>query len=323
MFAVPTVVLPTILFLAVQEPSQPPIEDETTIPTSRAPAHDIPEDVPTPPGPAPTTAEPTAEEQAQALYESGKQSFLVGDFDRAIKAFEEAYNLSQVTDLLYNISLAYLRRYEVSHLRTDLDRARVVATNLRDELAADPDADLSGADQLLEEIVRKQEEAGAPTPEPTPQVVAETEGPLPTETKCLDPVIDTSGDRRRRVGGAVTMGLGGAVLAGGAVSVAYFALKGREFKSTFADLQAQYNADSCGSTSSARCDALQDSMDITTANGRQANILAGTLGAGLMTIGAAGIITGAVLLDKGKSDPTQARLQIRPGWRGAVLTGRF
>ncbi len=323
MFASPTLVLPTFLVVAGLAAQPAPGDSEPVTPIDRGLSSDLPADVPAPPEPA--EPEQTPEQRAQAQFETGKQAFLVGDFDRAIVAFEEAYNLSQVSDLLYNISLSYLRRYEVSHQRSDLDRARVVAQNLRDELSQDPEADLSGADQLLAEISRKMDEVEAankvePPQQPPPE---QAQTPVDDTTVCPEPEVLPTGDRKRRVGGSVTMGLGGGLLAGGAASVAYFALKGREFKSTLVDLQNQHDADGCATSSSARCEAIDASIETTIANGRQANILAGTLGAGLMTLGAAGLVTGAILYDRGKPPTTRAKLRLSPTVRGVVLTGRF
>jgi len=232
----PSVVLPTILLSLAAQPVEqtPSAEPSPPVPGARTTASDIPVEA--------TQTLPTAEEQAQSHFEVGRQAFLVGDFDRSIEAFEASYNLSQNSDLLYNISLAYLRRYEVSHQRSDLDRARVVATNLRDELSREPEVDLTSVDQLLAEITRKlaSEDAMRPTPAPEPKIL-DGEGPSAPAQSCPDPPLEGRPNRKQRLAGGVLLGTGAGLLTGGVISVAYFALKGREFKSTLIDLDSQFN----------------------------------------------------------------------------------
>jgi len=68
---------------------------------------------------------------------------------------------------------------------------------------------------------------------------------------------------------------------------------------------------------------LKSEIYTTVNNGRQANILAGTIGAGLMTLGTAGIVTGAVVLGRTSKRARQARVQLTPTWSGAMLSGKF
>lgn len=75
---------------------------------------------------------------AQALYQAGERAFGVGDFDRAIENFEAAYDASKLIDILYNVALAYVRRFEISGDRKDLLRARAVLRNYVLELESNP-----------------------------------------------------------------------------------------------------------------------------------------------------------------------------------------
>ncbi|MEZ4453556.1 MAG: hypothetical protein R3B09_29130, partial [Nannocystaceae bacterium] len=65
----------------------------------------------------------------QALFREGEQAYWLGDFDLAIERFEAAYAASRLPGMLYNVGLAYSRRYDLSRSIVDLERARVVLQN--------------------------------------------------------------------------------------------------------------------------------------------------------------------------------------------------
>jgi tetratricopeptide (TPR) repeat protein len=48
-----------------------------------------------------------APDQARELYDEGERQFELGEYDRAIAAFERAYELSHAADLLFNIAQAH------------------------------------------------------------------------------------------------------------------------------------------------------------------------------------------------------------------------
>ena len=81
---------------------------------------------------------PVAPATGEQLYEEGEHAYFIGDFDTAVSKFEAAYRVSKLAAVLYNIALAYLRRYEVSGEPKDLRRARAVLENFGLELARNP-----------------------------------------------------------------------------------------------------------------------------------------------------------------------------------------
>lgn len=93
---------------------------------------------PPPSGAVAVGPESEAGSSAQALYQAGERAFGVGDFDRAIANFEAAYDASKLIDILYNVALAYVRRFEISGDRKDLLRARAVLRNYVLELESNP-----------------------------------------------------------------------------------------------------------------------------------------------------------------------------------------
>jgi tetratricopeptide (TPR) repeat protein len=66
-----------------------------------------------------------ADQQARARYAEGDTALRLGQYAKAIEAFEDAYRLSHRVEILYNIGLAYRRAYSVDgepeHLRRALD----------------------------------------------------------------------------------------------------------------------------------------------------------------------------------------------------------
>lgn len=118
-----------------------------------------------PPPPPPAVAAAAETGSAQALYEAGARAFGLGDFDRAIENFEAAYDASKLIDILYNVALAYFRRFEISGERKDLLRARAVLRNYVLEIETDPSlGSTDDAKTLLVDIDRLL--GGEPAAEP-------------------------------------------------------------------------------------------------------------------------------------------------------------
>lgn len=63
---------------------------------------------------SPTAPESPERRRARALYEEGVEHYRAGQFEEALKAFKESYNLSGEPKLLYNLALAseQLREFE-------------------------------------------------------------------------------------------------------------------------------------------------------------------------------------------------------------------
>lgn len=105
---------------------------------------------------------------AEALYDAGEQAFGLGDFDRAIENFEAAYAASKLIAILYNVGLAYMRRFEISAERKDLLRARAVLRNYVLGLESDPSlGQPDDGKKLLAEI--EELLGSSPTPQDPPK----------------------------------------------------------------------------------------------------------------------------------------------------------
>jgi tetratricopeptide (TPR) repeat protein len=267
-------------------------------------------------------------EAAQRLFREGEEAYWLGDFDLAVERFEEAYRLSKIPGMLYNVGLAYQRRYDSSRAREDLRRARAVFVNY---LEADTAGliDPRHVEGLIAEIdaslaVAEEAPAEAPTVEESDTSSA-AEGPercVSVDPELLDPPPDTA--RRDRILGASLLTTGGLLVAGGAVSLTAFSLKGREFAGVLRGIEADQMAAGCGSVDSQYCRDLQESAEITFNNGHKANLLAGAVGGSLLATGAVGVVAGALLYRRGRGGRIgKSEVAVTPTFGGAALVGRF
>jgi len=268
-------------------------------------------------------------EQAQRLFREGEEAYWLGDFDRAVERFEEAYKLSRLSGMLYNVGLAYQRRYGSSRSVADLQRARAVFVNYLDadttqlidprhveRVIAEIDAKLAVVETQKVERVDPEESSSSSS------TVSGDDARCPDPAQAAPPTVD-AGRRSRLIGGGV-MGLGGLLLSGGAVSLTVFSLKGREFEAVLAGIQGEQRAAGCGTTTSALCDDLERSAEITVGNGYRANVLAGAVGGSLIAAGIGGLVTGALLYRRGTLERARrAEIAVTPTLGGAALFGRF
>lgn len=257
---------------------------------------------------------------AEALYQQGEEAYWLGDFALAVEKFEAAYAASRLPGLLYNVGLAYLRRFEISSDVADLQRARAVLRNYSIELEKDPSLGQGdNVPKLLEQIDALLAARQPPAPDPAPA----PEGPATCPEPPPPPPPAPVDGRARRVGAAL-MSTGGLVLASGVTAGLVFAFKGRAFAGELADLRGQQASSGCADMSSATCDYLAESARVTTDNGRRANLLAAGLGGGLTALGVAGLVVGGVLYGRaGAPRGAHARLNLSPAPGGLVVSGRF
>ena len=280
--------------------------------------------------PAPTSGQPASQsESPRVLFERGRKAYRVGDFDAAVKSWERAYALSEKPLLLYNISLAYKGRYEITQDVADLRRARAVLDNFIKLAQADPDLELDDAPERMAEleqlIERAEQEAEqdqpAITPVPRPQPRPE---PRPIVPEGPDP------GRDYRIGGIASMAGGGALmLAAGGLAV-FYAIRSQELS---ADLRSQLQRQeelNCLNlpTPTAECMELQSQIDTTRSDGRQSNrngyiSVAVTGGLGLV-----GVVAGVVVFTEGNRRSRRwekglGRIKISPWGRGLAVHGRF
>lgn len=259
---------------------------------------------------------PPATIDAEALYQQGEEAYWLGDFSTAVNKFEAAYSASRLPALLYNVGLAYLRRFEISADPLDLQRARAVLRNYSIELEKDPSlGQAENVPKLLGQI---------------DELLAKTEAPEPSKSAAIDtcpelpPAPAPVAPPRTRRAGLALMGVSSFVLAGGVASALSLAFMGQRFRGQLAQLQADPMTAACAGVSSAACDVHAQRIDLTVANGRAANLMAGAVGGGLTALGAAGLIVGGVLF-KGstRAAGSRASLKVGPSLGGVVLGGNF
>lgn len=279
------------------------------------------------PGAVPAPDEPGPDASAEALYNAGEQAYWLGDFRRAVDHFEAAYARSGLPALLYNVGLATMRRYELTQDPEDLRRARAVLTNYAQELVKDPT--LQQADnvpRLIAQLDATLAALAAPkqSPSPTRPEIADPAATTP-KARC-EPVAAPTPARDTRRAGAAIMTTGGLTLAGGVATTLAFALKAQSFQRQQEVILADAAARGCNDASpSAACQALEQSRSITVQNGQRANLLAGSLGGGLMALGLVGLVVGAVVYTR--TPAARSKLAVSPTFTpqsaGLALAGRF
>lgn len=224
-------------------------------------------------GAPPVAAEPRTDKERSTLarqaFEEGKKAYNVGDFDRAIELWKQAYEYRDDPIFLYNIAQSYrqkgdaqkaiffYRAYTRESPRAK-NRAEVEARIV--ELQK-----IASAPPPPEPPKPEPEPPPPPPPPPAPAVTVEPEPP-PAVERPGQPLV---------VGGWITGGAGAAVLATGIV----FALKGRSISD---DLEAQNKAGVPWTP------ALRDRE-----SEGQRDTTIGIVG---ITVGAAAVITGATLV---------------------------
>ncbi len=142
------------------------------------------------------------------LLAKASAQFDDGDFDGAIASFEAAYEIRADASLLYNIGRVYEEKGDLEP-----------AIDYYGQFARQPGISLELREQAVERVkvlkdivdATKQDEPPAPAPAPLPEPEPEPE-PQPTDTA---PGEDGRG---LRIAGYSLLGVGGAVVIGGAVA---------------------------------------------------------------------------------------------------------
>lgn len=265
------------------------------------------------------------EESAEQLYEDGRKAYRLGRYEEAVKKFERSFELSDQPLLLYNIALAYKRLYSISKDVADLRRSKNVfeefITVAQADTALQTEIDDARARlaELDQEISDAEAAAAKSAPEPRPDT-----GDQPT----IGPK-----ERKLRIAGAATMGVGGALLIGGIAMGTFFIVRASGFANDIRlekeaigdpmctrDRPIQMLPMGCPADRVRRLATFRD-------NARAARLGAG-LGFGLMgTLGVAALVTGAVLFAKGTPRAGKGRvadLLVSPALDGSiVVSGRF
>jgi tetratricopeptide (TPR) repeat protein len=152
--------------------------------------------------------------EVKSKYEAGKAEFDAGNFEAAIAAFTEVYNLTGEPDLLFNLAACAERL-------GDAERAIAYYRVYIEEVPDAPDAETvrQRIKTLETEGIPKPAPEPEPTPEPTPEVTAPE--PAPTTAAAPPPDIDPGeyykkkAAKRTVVWPTIMIAAGAFVLAGG------------------------------------------------------------------------------------------------------------
>lgn len=270
-------------------------------------------------------AAPPTDTAPEVLYDEGKRAYRLGRFEEAVTKWEQAYDKSERSLLLYNIALAYKGRYGISGNVDDLRKARAVMKNFLIIAQADPDVDADDAADRIDEIDAMIAEALANPPDTDgpKEVTPPVDVPRPFEPEGEDP------GKKLRIAGAATMGGGGLLTVTGAVLGIYFGVRGQEFSDQLRQLQVE-RIDVCATPGSQECADQDAAIDSARSNGRSANLRMGLAfgiagGLGLVAVGA-----GAVVFVQGnrrtadwKAGTVAGSLRVVPTGRGLAVSGRF
>lgn len=168
-------------------------------------------------GPSTASAQTEAEEQARGHFRLGRAHYDNGDFLRAAQEFEAAFAISQHSQLLYNIYLAY----------RDANVTNKAAEALKGYLEQVEDvpnrAQLTARLQSLEQSLANEPQGGeqpAPTPAADPNVTAPTAEPVatPSDPAMTASTSGTSGGGKSKILPIVLMAAGGALIVGGVIT---------------------------------------------------------------------------------------------------------
>jgi tetratricopeptide (TPR) repeat protein len=299
-------------------------------------------------GPLPAqAAQPSSDnnERAKQLYREGEKAYRVGKFKDAVAKFEEAYELSGLPAILYNIGLAYTRAYDVTNDVGDLRQAIAILQNFYIEIQKDPElGDLEEIEGQLAELREK-----LSTAEEAEKERQAEERKRQEELAKQQRENDRKNDRRQvpegddpgkklRLGGIGAMAGGGALFATGAVFFSFYLIKGQQFSEELTNIRREQEEKDCGgSMPEPECTDQSDGMggivkgldgreQTTINNGRLANNLSIFVGGSLAIVGIAGVVAGAVVYARGDKKTKawkKGEIVLAPTPGGLVLSGKF
>lgn len=269
------------------------------------------------------------DQSPRALYDRGRKAYRVGDFDAAVGHWEKAYALSERPLLLYNISLAYKGRYDISRDVADLRRAKAVLDNFIKLAEADPELDLDDAPQRMAELDALIEEAerelehDRPAP-PLPRPVEKDAEPRPLLPEGPDP------GRPYRIGGIAAMASGGALMLTAGGLAVFYAIRSQELGSQLRSELEQQEELNCLNLPQPtdECMTLEGDIERSRSEGRRSNrdgyiSVAVTGGLGIVAV-----VAGAVVFTEGNRRSRRwerglAQIRVTPWGRGIAVQGRF
>lgn len=142
---------------------------------------------------APATAVADDVARSKALYKKGENAFAMGDYAHAADWFEQAYNLSQRPQLLWNVAAAHRAWFDLDHDVGHLRRARSVYQNYASliEVAREREEAQREIARLDEQIAQAERSApgrAAPLPSappPSPKLTPQTAAPAPAQAPAV------------------------------------------------------------------------------------------------------------------------------------------
>jgi tetratricopeptide (TPR) repeat protein len=280
-------------------------------------------------------------QEARQLYKDGSRDYRLGRFKDAVEKWEKAYALSDLPLLLWNIGLGYKGLYSISGEISDLRKARAVLDNFLKLAHANPEvapeADVRDAESQLAQIDKMLADAKKKQAEEAHQ----PEEPAPDELEPVEPMPPSGPDPGKpfRIGGIVSMAVGGALVFTGVLMGSIYGAKGTDFSNRLSSLRTE-EATKCPAgpdDPSDVCQTHQANIDITRENGRKANLgmaLSFGIAGGL---GVAAVVAGVVVFVQGNRKTKawragKASLRVVPmtsmtgmagGANGLALSGRF
>ncbi len=180
--------------------------------------------------PAPPPMDDAKKAEAKALYDKGITHYNLGEYDKAIAAFRQAYEISLAPGLLFNIAQAH-------RLNKDYEQAsKLYSTYLRLKPDAPNRADVEARIAEMNAILAQQNKVGDKAPVGTVPPEGEKGPPKPATPTPTDPSSGTpppsdpavgsvttdvprpvSGGATLKLAGISTAALGGALIITGAI----------------------------------------------------------------------------------------------------------
>jgi tetratricopeptide (TPR) repeat protein len=167
-----------------------------------------------PPDPAPVSTPAESRAHAKRLFEQGQAHYDLGEYDEAIAAFREAYEISSAPALLFNIAQSH-------RLKGDCPRAIQVYRHFVRLDPSSPHRSSAEAqiDTLSAQCEHKSDAAAPPSPSASPEKAGDAGATVAASVATTSPVMP-----RARTGGTqryVVLGLvsGGLALVGAAAAL--------------------------------------------------------------------------------------------------------
>lgn len=128
----------------------------------------------------------TDDEEARTLFQLGKQAFDEARFERALKYFQDSYDLSHRPELLYNIGAV------LDRLRRDREAVAAYREYLDKVPAAYNRNVVEERIRIIEGVQQQPAPAATPAPAPTPEQTAQAAAPAPAPAPATAPAAATA-----------------------------------------------------------------------------------------------------------------------------------